>query len=296
MKLALGPIPYYWPAATVRAFYAEVRAWPLDTVYLGEVVCGKRRDLSIEAWKEIGEDLASAGKEVVLSTQALMEADSELSSLSRICANERFPVETNDLGAVRLATGKGPFVVGPHINVYNTAALTTMAGLGAFRWVPPVELSRTALADLQAARPAGMETEVFAFGCLPLAFSARCFTARYHNLPKDRCGFRCRDEPAGRALCSQEGQPLFTINGVQLQSGTPANLIRAVPDLCGLGVDSVRIDPHPTGTAEAVHTFREVADDRMDPAAAEEKLGHLAPDGWSNGYWYGMAGMRDRSF
>jgi collagenase-like PrtC family protease len=36
-----------------------------------------------------------------------------------------------------------------------------------------------------------METEVFAYGRLPLAFSARCFTARHFNLQKDTCEFRC---------------------------------------------------------------------------------------------------------
>jgi collagenase-like PrtC family protease len=42
-----------------------------------------------------------------------------------------------------------------------------------------------------------METELFGYGRLPLAFSARCFTARHYNLQKDDCQFRCLDHPDG---------------------------------------------------------------------------------------------------
>ncbi len=49
----------------------------------------------------------------------------------------------------------------------------------------PVELSRDSLRELQQHRPAAMATEIFGYGRLPLAFSARCFTARRYNLIDD---------------------------------------------------------------------------------------------------------------
>src|SRR3546814_4678787 len=48
---------------------------------------------------------------------------------------------------------------------------------------------------LQLDRPVAMETEVFAYGRMPLAFSARCFTARHRNIPKDNCQYVCMDHP-----------------------------------------------------------------------------------------------------
>ncbi len=293
MKLALGPIQYYWSPETIRSFYEQARDWPVDLVYLGEVVCGKRRELGPDDWLAIAEDLAGAGKEVVLSTQALMEAESEVATMKRICDNGRFPVEANDMGAVRLMAGSGGFVAGPHVNTYNPETLALLAELGAFRWVLPVELSRDTLADLQAARPAGLETEVLAFGRLPLAFSARCFTARAANVPKDRCGFRCCEDPEGKGLYTQEDQRLFTVNGIQLQSGAPANLVRAVDDMRELGVDVVRISPPSFHTDAVVEAFRAAIDGRKDPLAAEADLAHLGADSWSNGYWYGEAGMAE---
>ena len=86
--------------------------------------------------------------------------------------NGSYTVEANDMGAVRLMTGK-PFVACLHINTYNPQTLALLAELGAQRWVMPVEMSRQMLSDMLAVRPYGMETEVFADGRLPLAFSAR---------------------------------------------------------------------------------------------------------------------------
>lgn len=38
MKLALGPILYYWPREKLQAYYEEIAATPVNIVYLGETV------------------------------------------------------------------------------------------------------------------------------------------------------------------------------------------------------------------------------------------------------------------
>lgn len=286
MRLALGPILYFWPAQAVRSFYEEAAAWPVDIVYLGETVCAKRRALRPDDWLALADRLAEAGKETVLSTQTLLESEADLRTLERICNNGRHLVEANDAAALHLLGGRGPFVSGPHINAYNAATLQWLAGLGARRWVPPLELSRDAVADLQHARPAGVETEVFAYGRLPLAFSARCFTARAANVAKDRCEMRCETHPEGLMLHTREGQPLFTVNGIQLQSATPCNLLPEIDALKRLDVDVLRLSPQPRDTGRIVAAFRAALD-----GAAPADLRDLAPDGFNNGYWHGRAGM-----
>ncbi len=38
MRLSLGPLLYLWPREQVIDFYKQVAEWPVDIVYLGEVV------------------------------------------------------------------------------------------------------------------------------------------------------------------------------------------------------------------------------------------------------------------
>src|SRR5690606_9372957 len=204
------------------AFYAQAADWPLDIVYLGETVCSKRRELRTSDWLQLAQELADAGKEVVLSTLALIEAESELGVLRRQVENGRFRIEANDLSAVQLCRErKVPFVGGPSLNVYNHRALELLVEDGLCRWVPGVEYGHALLRELRDAAAADgfatPEVELIAFGRLPLAYSARCFTARALDLAKDECGFRCIDYPDGLPLATRDGRPFLRINGIQVQ-------------------------------------------------------------------------------
>ena len=291
MKLSLGPIPYYWERQALFDFYRAAAGWPVDIVYLGETVCAKRRELRRADWLAVARDLAASGKEVVLSTLALVEAESELAYLRRLIDNGAYPIEANDMSALSLAARRVAFVAGPHINTYNAATLRLLADAGAMRWVMPVELDRETLAGLQAARPADMQTEVYVFGPLPLAYSARCFTARAHNLGKDQCGFRCRDYPAGMLLSTQENRPFLVLNGVQTLSAQTCNLAAALPEMERLGVDVVRVAPQPAGTDEVIEAFHGALQPQGNRAAAQARLARHAAHGACNGHWYGQPGM-----
>ena len=291
MKLSLGPILYFWSRDTVLDFYRQVADWPLEIVYLGEVVCSKRRLLRLDDWLAIAAELRAAGKEVVLSSLVLLEADSELRTLRRLVDNGEFAVEANDMAAVQLAAGRVPYVAGPHLNIYNGESLALHFESGARRWVMPVELPRTTLAALQDARPAGMETEVFAFGRLPLAFSARCFTARAHRLPKDDCQFRCGDDADGLLLKTQDQRQFLAINGIQTLSAAACNLADALPEMAALQVDVVRLSPQSRHMAKVVEAFAAVRDGTLEPHEASGRVARLAVGGVCNGYWHGEAGM-----
>src|SRR4030065_2443211 len=141
MKLALGPILYYWTREKLQKFYEATPAAPVDIFYLGETVCSRRHIMRTADWLEMAKMLAGAGKKVVLSTLTLIESESDLKTLRRLTENGDFAVEANDMGAVHRLSGHMPFIAGPYLNIYNPQTLGLRASLGAQRWVMPVEMS-----------------------------------------------------------------------------------------------------------------------------------------------------------
>jgi len=291
MKLSLGPLLYYWPREQVLAFYESVARSAVDIVYLGEAVCSRRHELRLSDWLDIARQLRDAGKEVVLSTQVLIESGSDVTVLHKIAENGEFMVEANDMGAVRCVENKVPFVGGPHLNIYNLPTLQWMAPLGMQRWVLPLELGRDDLALIQQGRPAGLQTEVFAYGRMPLAFSARCFTARHANLPKDDCQFKCMDYPDGLLMRTRESEEFLVLNGIQTQSARVYNLLPEVAALVKLGVDVIRISPQSAHTLRIIALFKAVMAGQLAANVANAELQTLMPEKACNGYWYGKPGM-----
>ena len=291
MKISLGPILYFWERNTIYDFYEHIATTPLDIVYLGETVCAKRRQLSVGDWLDLANTLTSQGKQVILSTLTLLEAESELGQLRKICENGDFMVEANDMSAIQILSEQNiPFVSGPFINIYNAQTLHSLVKKGLQRWVMPVELSRQSLGHiLQDAAKLGfdepLETEVFSYGKLPLAFSARCFTARAYNIPKDSCQFICGQHPEGMPLHSQEGDNVFTINGIQTQSGKCYNLLPQLHAMRSIGVDIMRLSPQPSGTEDIIQQFHEASLNGVDNVAAGDES--------CNGYWFQRAGMEN---
>ncbi len=288
MKYSLGPVLYYWSKPDIEAFYQLARASSADIVYLGETICSKRRALKTADWLDLAKQVAQSGKQVVISTLALIQAPSELTELKRYLDNGDFLLEANDIGIVQLAAEyRLPFVAGPALNCYNAYTLRILHRQGMVRWCMPVELSREWLGNtLDQCAELGFrgqfEVELFSYGHLPLAYSARCFTARSENRPKDECETCCSQYPQGREVLSQEQQKVFVLNGIQTQSGYCYNLINEQTSMQGL-VDVVRLSPQGPDTVAMLDRFR--ANQR-----GEQPL-PLTHQMDCNGYWRRIPGL-----
>ncbi|MDH5766458.1 MAG: U32 family peptidase [Gammaproteobacteria bacterium] len=294
MRLSLGPNLFYWSKEDTLAFYRDMVDTAIDIFYLGEAVCSKRKQMRTQDWFDLADELQSKGKEVVLSTLALNEADSDIKTMKRICDNEKFMVEANDMGAVSLLEGKA-FVTGHSVNTYNQHTIKLLAGLGLKRWVMPLELSKETLADLLAEKPAEVEAEIFAFGRIPLAYSARCYTARAHNLQKDDCQYRCIDYPDGMLLNTQEEQKFLNLNGIQTLSAQTYNLLPEIETMKQMGVDILRLSPQYRHMNKVIDLFDQCNNQQLSINEANSQLEKLLTTDSCNGYWYGDAGIASKA-
>jgi len=288
--LSVGPVLTYWPRQRLIDFYAQVADSPVQSVTLGEVVCSRRRELRTDDWIDLARDLAATGKQVLLATQALIESEAELRTLRRLAAQDDFMLEANDAAALRLAAASGrPFALGPHVNVYSADALAEYAALGACRWVPAVELPLDAVAAIGAA--GAVAAEIFAFGRLPLAISARCFTAHHHGLKRDECGWRCLEHPDGLLLRTQDGEDFLALNGLQTLSARVQCLLGWRQRLTDAGVARLRLSPVAEGFAQVLESFERVFNGDADAAAELAALRALAlPGALADGYARRAAG------
>ena len=293
-KISLAPVAYFWSKEQTLAFYVDAMNWPVDIVYLGEVVCSRRHLMKFEDWFAIAKELRDAGKSVVMATQTLIDNEPDRRAMHRLIDRatvEEFSVEANDFSAVRVLNQAGAkFIAGPHLNVYHADTLTWLAGLGAARFLPPLEMPGIDLAAIQQERPTGVETEVQVWGRMALAFSARCFTARHHRLRKDSCEFRCDGHPDGLPLATRDKKIFLNLNGIQTQSASCADLGAQMPALAKMGVEILRLQPQSQHMAEVVATFDLVRNSNSVASVPDSALPASAER--SNGYWFGAPGMQ----
>ncbi len=289
MKFSLGPSLFFWPKHQVEAFYQKAKDSKSDIIYLGETVCSKRRELRVKDWLNVAKELSQSNKQIVISTMTLLESPAEVQTMRKLCDNGDFLIEANDLSAVQIMQElKMPFVAGPAINCYNVSTLKVLLNQGMIRWVMPVELSgdwlKTLLIQAEQENVRHLfECEVFSWGYLPLAYSARCFTARSEDKPKDDCQYCCIKYPLGRKMNSREGERVFVLNGIQTMSGYQYNLINEIEQMNSLGVDIARISADSEIAFEKLIEFKKQLNEpsNLQLSKVEE----------CNGYWHKIAGM-----
>lgn len=289
--LSLGPVFFNWSGEALRDFYFRMAdEAPVDTVYVGEVVCFKRAPFFADYVPEVIERLQRAGKAVVLSSLALVANDREAAAMGALAEEAHLLVEANDLGMARALAGR-PHTIGPFINVYNEDTLRYLAERGAVRACLPPELPSASLAALARTSPITLEVQVF--GRVPLAISARCFHARAHGLHKDGCQFVCGNDPDGLEVRTLDDEAFLAVNGTQTLSHTCLNLMDELAMLQAAGIARFRLSPQRTDMVAVARAFRDVLDGRREAAAASAAVAAHVPDmPFSNGFVNATEGFR----
>lgn len=289
-RLTLGPLLFNWPAEKIAEFYRAIAEdAPVDTVYLGDIVCPKRFPFLTEVLPEAAERLVAAGKEVVWSTLALIADEKDVTATRELTEFAEGPVEANDVTALSMLAGR-PHVIGPLVNVYNEGTLRWLAGRGATRVCLSPELPREALAALGRAA-AGVELEIQVYGRMPLALSARCYHARAHRLHKDGCQFVCDRDPDGMDVETLDGESFLAVNGIQTLSHAVLDLSAEAAELRAVGIRHFRLSPQAVDMVAIARAWRDLLDGNSNPGTAGRIIeAETAFASLSNGYFHGRPG------
>ncbi len=293
-QLTLGPIPFHWPRQAKRDFYARIAdEAPVDTVFLGEVICSKRAPFFEAEIPETAERLERAGKRVVLSSLAEVMLSRERKATADLAGMDGIEIEINNAAGLLARAGR-PHRVGPFMNAYNEDTIAWLARGGATHVCLPAELPGEAIAVAAgAAAELGVEVEVQVFGRAPLAVSARCYHARAHGRTKDNCQFVCEEDADGMPLATGDGRPFLRVNGIQTMSESYVCLVGETGALVGAGVRHLRLMPQAVDMVGVARIFRDRLDGRLGAAEAEARLAALCPGTrFSNGFYHGVAGYR----
>ncbi|QRM57157.1 U32 family peptidase [Sinorhizobium sp. BG8] len=288
--LSLGPVYFLWEGLKWRDFYFRIAdEAAVEHVTLGETVCSKRQHFSEPYIAEVVERLEAAGKQVALSSLAMVTLPRESRHVRDLITDSIHPIEANDLSALGLLKGR-PHAIGPLVNVYNAATARLLAARGAQNICLPPELPAASIQQILAAMP-GFSFEIFAFGRMPLAISARCAHARSKGLTKDNCQFICGQEPDGLPLRTLDRQSFLVLNGVQTMSNSCAVLVDDLAPLVKAGLSRVRLSPQDCDMAKIAALYRAVLDGQIDGGEAVAELAEVYPGvRFSNGFLHQKEG------
>ncbi|HUO53852.1 MAG TPA: U32 family peptidase [Rhodoblastus sp.] len=291
--LTLGSLQFNWLAQRFTDFYAATAdEAPVDRVVIGELVCSKRAPFYADRIPATIERLERGGKQVVLSSLALVTLERERHAARELFEQADHEVEINDLTLMNWARQETPFSIGPLVNVYNEATLAFLARRGARRVCLPPELPFASVETIaKTSSDLGAAIEVWAYGRIALAISGRCYHARAHGLNKDSCQFVCEKDPDGLPTRTLDGVGFLAVNGVQTLSYKYANLIGDLDRLAGAGVTGLRLSPHGGDFIAVTNAFADVASDRVSREEGLARLRGATPGAeFTDGFLFGDCG------
>ncbi|WP_127114326.1 ubiquinone anaerobic biosynthesis protein UbiV [Shimia sediminis] len=272
MELTVGPNQFFWKAEEWGALYQDLATAPVERLVLGELVCSKRLPFYQNAILPALETLVDAGKEVLLTSLALVTLKRERKMTAEL-AEAGVEVEINDLTALAHLPEGARFAVGPLVNVYNEGTLAWLATKGAKRVCLPPELPLASVETLvRAGQEMGLAVEVWGHGRVPLAISGRCYHARLHGRIKDNCLFACEDDPDGLEVDTTDGKPFLSMNGVQTLSDSCASMAYQIETLRDIGVSALRLSPQSVGFVETCGLYRRRLNGEIDADTLSDEL------------------------
>jgi len=207
-----------------------------------------------------------------------------------------------DVGVMALAQQYAPGIklhMSTQIGVTNVAAARFWYDQGASRVILARELTLDEVAEICVRRPADLEVEAFIHGAMCVSFSGRCVLSNYmahRDASRGACAQPCRY----RYALMEERRPgeYFPVEeeerGTYLFNSKDMCMIDHIPELCAIGLDSLKIEGRAKSAyyaAIVTNAYRHAVDAAavqtpLNPVwrAELDKVSHRP---YSEGFWYG---------
>ncbi|MBS9778467.1 MAG: U32 family peptidase [Gammaproteobacteria bacterium] len=242
-EYSLAPILYKVPDDDIVAFYNETKKIDaLHSLSIGETVCTKRSRAKHKLLFNIAENMANAGKEVYISTPALIMDKNDIDYTTKIIKESEFPIEANDLTSISLCLEYGKaFSVGALVNTYNENTLQYFFNKGALKVSLPFEIPVESAVKIATSK--NHKVEFTAYGKVPLSMSARCYHAKHYGKNKRTCAFVCEAHKTGMEISTIENQKILLVNGTMVMSPKTTYFLDKLELFNGSNIDSFKIIP-----------------------------------------------------
>ena len=284
------------PAGSPETLTAALRSGA-DAVYVG----GKRFSARSSASNFTDEELAEAvrlchscGAKLYLAVNTVI-ADTEAADFQNyIVFTSQAGVDgyiVQDWGAAMIIRSSVPDAVihaSTQMSVHTAAAARLLRGLGYVRVVPARELDRRTIEKICRE---DIEVEVFVHGALCMSVSGQCYMSAMIG-----------SRSANRGCCGQACRLPFSAVGSRdtaALSLKDLSLLSRADELCGIGVDSLKIEgrmKRPEYVASAVHELKKALGGEVPDM--QLLRGVFSRGGFTDGYFTGirqaMFGVREK--
>ena len=204
------------------------------------------------------------------------EIKEQVKMLSKIKVDGIISADGGVIEAIKEVDPSIPINVSTQANVVSWHTCKFWYENGAKRIILGRELSKDQLKDIMENKPADLEIEIFIHGALCWAYSGRCFLSQYlsnRSANLGDCSQSCRW--AYNMYLEEKNNPgnLMPVetdeHGTYILSSKDLCLVKNVPEIINLGVDSVKIEGRLKTEyylATVVGAYRNAIDDYMkDP-------------------------------
>ena len=268
------------PAGTMEKLQMAL-AYGADAAYLGGAQFGLRAfggNFTNEEIRAAVQLAHGAGRKIYVTVNVFPHNDDLVSLpdyLRFLAQADVDAVLVADLGVFMLAREVAPDLpvhISTQANNVNWRTVCAWQKLGAERVVLARELSRAEIAEIRARST--VELEMFVHGAMCISYSGRCLLSSYftgRDANRGACAQACR----WRYGLVEERRPgeFFPIEederGTYIMNSKDLCLLPFLPDLCAMGLDSLKIE----GRMKSVHyaasvtkVYREAIDAACDEA------------------------------